>query len=207
MDRVRLGAVSALVVLSLTTVVWLIPPTDAVNAPRGGVALARHLVRLGVIGAGESSDPVSINPIVAWADLLPGDVLVTRAPGSVYGYWSHATVYLGAGEVLGHDLLRGIFVEPLAGFSWYERVLVLRPHASAEQRAAVVEFSRSLVGRPFHLAAHPADPRQWSCAKAAMFAWASAGIAISDGRFWPTPDALAGGSTPIIADLRVERDR
>lgn len=201
MHRVRRIALGIVVMLALLLGLWLLPAAEPDRAPRGGVALARHLLRLGLTGTAPQS-MAGCNPIV-WARLEPGDVLVTRSPGSVYGYWSHATVYLGAGQVLGHDLLRGIFVEDLAGFVSYERVLVLRPSVAASQQAAVVAFSRNLVGRPFHLAAHPRDPRQWSCAKAALAAWASVGVRIGDGRFWPTPDALAAGPAPVVADLRI----
>ncbi len=203
MVRVRRVALGIVLLLALLMGLWLLPAAEADNAPRGGVALARHLLRLGLTGT--APQPMAgYNPIVG-EQLEPGDVLVTRSPGSVYGYWSHATVYLGAGQVLGHDLLRGIFVEDIEGFASYERVLVLRPGVTARQQAAVVAFSRDLVGRPFHLAAHPRDPRQWSCAKAALAAWASVGVSVGDGRFWPTPDALAAGSAPVVADLRINQ--
>lgn len=201
MVRVRRVALGIVLLLGLLMGLWLVPAVDPDHAPRGGMALARHLLRLGLTGTAPQA-MAGCNPIV-WAQVEPGDVVVTRSPGSMYGYWSHATVYLGAGQVLGHDLLRGIFVEDIAGFASYERVLVLRPAATTGQQAAVVAFSRDLIGRPFHLAAHPRDPRQWSCAKAALAAWASVGVRIGDGRFWPTPDALAGGPAPVVADLRI----
>lgn len=179
--------------LILVVVVWLIPGVERNEAPRNGWAMARHLLRAGLSGDGAGTwDPKLRNPVI-WADLLPGDILVARAPGSVYGTWSHAAIALGDGRIIDHGITFGLVEGDLRLYAGYAEVLVLRPDADDAQRAVVVAATRAQIGRPFNLGAHPEDPWQWTCSKAVVAAWAEAGVVVDDGRFWITPDALAAG--------------
>jgi hypothetical protein len=180
------------------------PPDDA---PRGGWACARHFVNYGLFHGFSAGEPSGdrATPIPR-ALIEPGDVILCSNPDhDLYGPWSHATVVLEDGNVLAMDLMQGIDEEPLQDLDYYDRLLILRPRATPEQRRAAAAFARARIGGMFCLTAHPRDPRQWTCAKAAHDAYAAQGIELGDGRFWATPGALAAAadtSSDIIADCR-----
>jgi hypothetical protein len=197
-DRMRWAAVVMIIALLGTSIAWVSSGTvDPETAPTDTFGFVRHFIRLGIAGHGPGGPSTAQPNSLSVADLRLGDVLVCRNPGSVYGHWSHATIYLGDGVVLGQDILAGIFLENATDLEWYDDIRVYRPTADDATRQQVVTFARSLVGKPFHLAAHPRDPRQWSCAKIVIHAWALAQVSLSDDRFWQTPDAIVAGPQPL----------
>ena len=174
---------------------------DVPTAPRDPLQLLRHYLHYGLFAGRGGGEWPQHTLDLATLDLHPGDIVLCRLPGSVHGTWSHVTVYLGDGRVLSHDLQVGLGTEPLVDLRWYERIRVLRP--DQKHGTEVVVAARALIGSPFHLLAHPSDPWQQTCAKAAVDAWAKFGTTITDGRFWPTPDAIAAGPCAVVAELSV----
>lgn len=170
--------------------------------PRDLVGWIRHFVHFGMfVGLGGGRD------VPGWTDipvaaLLPGDLVLCRAPDSVHGTWSHVTIHLGGGEVAWHDLLRGTGGgADVRELGWYARIRVLRPPADDARRAAAVAAARARLGQPFVLLAHPRDPRQGTCAALVADAWRRAGVIVDDGRTWTTPDAIAAAGLPAVLDL------
>jgi len=170
-------------------------------APRDGLTFVRHFIHYGLFkdyAAGipqhRYATPIPIER------LEPGDVVIGGNPGAVYGTWSHATVYLGNGQVLAQDLLAGIGLETVDQLEWYDHVRVLRPRASKEKRAAAAQTARGYIGYTFNLMAHPSDPRQLNCSRCVDAAYRTQGMDLGDGRFWITPDALADTAGEILVD-------
>jgi hypothetical protein len=175
---------------------------DVPTPPADTVGTVRHYLRFGVLGGrgGGWTERTFQDP--ARLDLKPGDVLLCRGAGSVHGFWSHVTIYLGEGRVLAHDIGTGLWVAPLAGLGWYGRIRVLRPEGDGRAAAAA---ATALAGRPFNLITHAGDPWQQTCAKATVDAWAAAGVRIADGRSFLCPDAIADGPSPVAAELGARR--
>lgn len=170
-------------------------------APREALAFARHFIHYGLFeGATAGTPRHPRRESLATALLAPGDIVLCGNPGAVYGGWSHATIVLDDGRVLGQDLLRGIVSEASDGLAWYDHVRVLRPNVPVTVRAAAGRAARASVGAVFNLVAHPGDPWQLSCARCVADAYREQGIDITDGRFWTTPDALADGPGERIID-------
>jgi hypothetical protein len=182
-------------------------PSPADDAPDAAGACARHVLHYGLFAGYSAGDPSGdLATPIPRALIEPGDIILCSNPShGLYGPWSHATIVLSDGDVLAMDLLQGIGREPLNDLDWYDRILVLRPHASPDQRRAAAAFAKTIIGGVFNLGANPRDPRQWTCAKAVCAAYAAQGIAVADGRFWVTPGAIAAAAPAactIIADCR-----
>ncbi len=171
---------------------------DAI-APRGGPAFIRHVVHWGVFRGEESGHPACRWPARLPIDLLePGDIILAHNPHAVYGYWSHATLYLGDGQVLHQDLISGIGTAPVDWLAWYDELEVVRPDASPALRAAAAAWAGRLDGGLFNLLARPDDPCQWTCASSVYEAYQAQGLDVGDGRSWITPDALASGPCRLL---------
>jgi hypothetical protein len=173
----------------------------AVPAPRDGGGFVRHFIHYGLFKgytAGFPERPLALS--IPRERLEPGDVILGGNPGAVYGEWSHATIYLGDGQVLVQDLLRGISIGELDELAWYDHLRIIRPMASATTRAEVAQTARHYVGGLFNLMSHPQDPWQWTCSRCVHDAYLRHGIHVSDGRFWITPDALARSDGAIIVE-------
>ncbi len=174
-------------------------PGKVDSAPRDAVEYLRHYLHFGAF-RGLSAGRFSAHPAVVDArGLQPGDILLGRRADAVHGAWSHATIVLPDGRILAHHLLKGIWIAAAGDFGGYDEIRVLRPRATPEQRAVVAAWAARLDGSEFELIAHPSDRRRFTCSKAARDAWLQVGIDPTDGRFWPTPDALAAGGAPVAA--------
>ncbi len=195
---IRFSAVLLLIAFTvLTGWAWFFPG-DQARPPRDAGEYVRHYLHFGVF-RGLSAGRWSVRPVTVDARALqPGDILLGRRTESVHGAWSHATIVLPEGRILAHHSLKGIWIATPAEFAGYDEVLVLRPKATPEQRAVVAAWAARLDGAEFELIAHPNDRRRFTCSKAARDAWLQVGIDPTDGRFWPTPDALVAGGAPVV---------
>ena len=166
----------------------MVADADPDAPPQGGFAFLVHVVRSGLWQGRASGEWDGTWRAVP--SLQPGDIVLCRNPGSVYGYWSHATIALDERQVLTQDLLRGMGVADAGSLAWYRELRVLRP-GTAEQRRRAASAAAATIGGMFNLCAHPRDPRQWTCARVVREAYARAGVAIGAERTWVTPDSLA----------------
>ena len=169
-------------------------------APRAALGFARHFIAYGLFHGDEAGRPACAWPAAIDAGLLePGDIILGHNPHGVYGYWSHATLYLGQGQVLMQDITLGIATADLGSLTYYDEILITRPAAPAGLRMRAAQWARQLVGGVFNLSAHPRDLTQWTCAKSVWAAYRAQGVAVGDGRFWMTPDSLAADSGTVVA--------
>ncbi len=173
----------------------------AVPAPRDGGAFVRHFIHYGLFRGYAGGSPQAERMVAVPVELLePGDVIVCGNPGAVYGAWSHATIYLGDGEVLSQYLLRGIGIERVEVLAWYDHLRVLRPPVSAATRTAAAMTARTQAGCVFNLMAHPRDPWQLTCSSSVDAAYRAVGVNVTDGRFWVTPESLAVGNGALVVE-------
>ncbi|MFI5306373.1 MAG: hypothetical protein ACHQ53_03410 [Polyangiales bacterium] len=171
---------------------------DATPSP-GDLGVFRHALHhgLGLSPPRQARSPVRIDP----TGLELADVVLASAAGNAYGHFSHATALMADGEVLGHNVLFGIFPMPLTDLEGYDHVRVLRAPLDAPRRREVARFLRTLPGAVFQLGARKGDARQWHCAKAVWAAFRRVGIDLAPDRDFIVPDDIARS-----AALRVVRD-
>ncbi len=163
-------------------------PPDARPAP-GDLGLLRHLAHYAAPWSRRRAQraPVRIDA----RGLLPADVVLASLADSPYGYWSHVTALTGDDQVLGHNVLFGIFAMKLTALVSYDDVRVLRAPLRPDQRARVARFLNGLRGAVFQLGARKGDPYQWTCAKAVWAAYRAVGIDLAPGRSLVVPDDIA----------------
>jgi len=168
--------------------------SDDCRAPAtSGTAFVRRFLHRSLInGWGAGADTGERGTIPSW--LQPGDILLGANPDCAYGSWSHVSIHLGDGMVLGHHLLSGIYRAPDAEFAYYHRLRVVRPRLSPDQRAAAARWAEGLVGEVFCLFVRRDDPRRWTCAKAVWAAYAHGGLDLAPGAELLTPADLAGSA-------------
>jgi len=180
-------------------------PEDPV--PRSAGAFTRHFIAYGLFHGDEAGRSACARPAAIDARLLePGDIIIGHNPHGLYGYWSHATLYLGQDQVLMQDITFGITTADLGSLAYYDEILVKRPAAPAAMRAQAAQWARQLVGGVFNLSAHPRDLSQWTCAKSVWAAYREQGIEVADGRFWMTPDSLVPCSGATVAHTLGSRE-
>lgn len=189
-------------VVLLTALIWAWtydgPDTPA---PKTGGAFIRHFIHYGLFKGYTAGSPRNEqNPLIPLGLLEAGDIIVCGNTRAVYGTWSHATIYLGDGVVLGQDLLSGIRSDHVDTLAMYDQLRILRPRLPASTRAAAARTAARYVGEVFNLMSHPRDPWQWNCSRCVEGAYRSQGVDVSDGRFWITPDALAAGTGDVVVE-------
>jgi len=169
-------------------------------APRAALGFARHFIAYGLFHGYEAGRPACARPAAIDAGRLePGDIIIGHNPHGLYGHWSHATLYLGQGQVLMQDITLGISAADLGSLSYYDEILIMRPAVPAALRAGAAQWARQLAGGVFNLSAHPRDLTQWTCAKSVWAAYHEQGVEVADGRFWMTPDSLVSCSGTVVA--------
>lgn len=185
------GAALSLVILVFVIGVWVRAyDRHADDPPRAGNwGIVQHVLRYGVewSSAGAWQKPVKVDG----RGLLPGDVVLGSMSNGSYGYFTHATAFIGAEEVLGLNISYGIYPVRFTDLRGYKHVRVMRADLSASQRRAVAHYLRRLVGAVFQVTAHKRDPRVWTCAKAVWAAYQSVHIDLVSDRDFLVPDDIA----------------
>lgn len=163
---------------------------QADDAPRAGNwGIVQHVLRYGVewSSAGSSKKPVTVDS----RGLLPGDIVLGSMSNGSYGYFTHATAFIGGEEVLGLNISYGIYPVRFTDLRGYKHIRVMRADLSASRRRVVAQYLRRLVGAVFQVTAHKRDPRVWTCAKAVWAAYQSIHIDLVPDRDFLVPDDIA----------------
>lgn len=124
-------------------------------------------------------------------DLEPGDIVIGGNPGASWGHYTHATLYMGDGQVMETLLRQGVGPGPVSRYNDYTWAGALRVQAPAAVKAAAVAAARQAAGQPFYLLA-PLRSGQWFyCSKVIWWAYHQAGFSLGTGDgFWMVPDRL-----------------
>lgn len=85
--------------------------------------------------------------------LEPGDILLERREWylsniGLPGYWPHAALYVGDGQVI-EAVSEGVILNTLEHSADADAVVVLRPRLDASRRQEAVKRARELLGRPY----------------------------------------------------------
>ena len=85
--------------------------------------------------------------------LQPGDVLVTRKEHSftnyfLPGYWPHAALYIGAGQVI-EALADGVRLRSVESPFSVDALAAIRPRLSADQVQEAIQRAHTHVGKPY----------------------------------------------------------
>lgn len=90
----------------------------------------------------------------------PGDLMLTRNAGGEDinqspGWWNHAAIYAGNGQVVEAQAGKGVIVTPFKEFcNRYPYIMVLRPKGLCCHRLFVItDIAKRSVGRPYNLRA------------------------------------------------------
>lgn len=131
-------------------------------------------------------------------DLLPGDLVLGGNPGTSWGYWTHAAIYVGDGRVMDSLLRFGVHPEPVDRFAAaYARTAVLRVKVPQAVRDRAVRVARSLEGRPFNLLSPRGSTGWFYCTQVAWHAYKEAGVDLDpEGGFWVVPDRFL--ESPLV---------
>lgn len=183
MDGIRRGLRIGLVLLALLLVF------NIVTIRPGTVATFRVLaanVLQGNVGTGMWNGVQ--NPL-DFSQLEPGDIILGHNPGCTWGYYTHATLYLGNGQVMETLLTTGAATASVEHYHDYTGAAILRVNLPKDVKERAVQAALSLRGRPFLLLA-PRQTSDWFyCTKAVWWAYKQAGYDLDpDGSFWVVPD-------------------
>lgn len=176
---IRWGGV-ALVVLLVYTVLTLQPGTARLWS------VVWQQARAGAIGTGDwSGEPNGMDFSLA----EPGDIILGRNPGSSWGHWTTAALYVGDGIVIDSWLMAGTVTVPVSKYRNYTEGAILRLDLSEQVKAEAVAHARAALGRPFYILA-PRQHDNWMyCMKIPWWAYHRAGVDIDpEGGFWVVPD-------------------
>lgn len=139
------------------------------------------------------------------AKLEPGDIILGHNPATSWGYWTHASLYVGDGLVVETLLRRGVHLQPVTRFTYaYQGAAILRPKAPPTVKARAVAIARAQLGKPYNLLSGRDVDRWFYCVRLAWYAYQQAGLDLDPaGGFWVTPDNLAAyPQAALILDPR-----
>lgn len=124
------------------------------------------------------------------AGLEPGDIVLGGNPGTSWGHWTHAALYVGDGLVADTLLRHGVHLQPVERFARaYQQAGVLKVHLPAEVKARAVRYALAAVGKPFNLLSGRRSGNWFYCTKLAWFAYHQAGYDLDPlGGHWVVPD-------------------
>lgn len=123
------------------------------------------------------------------SQLEPGDIILGHNPGCSWGYYTHATLYLGDGQVMETLLTTGVQPISINRYRDYTSAAVLSVNLPREVKEQAVRNARSLQGRPFLLLAPRGESGWFYCTKAVWWAYKQAGYDLDPlGGYWVVPD-------------------
>jgi len=139
--------------------------------------------------------------MISFHDLEPGDILLGGYPGCAYGRFSHASIYVGEGQVIEGYVDLGITQQPVEHFWTYSEICLLKVKADPAQKQAAVDYARSHLGELFYPVAFRPGERIWNCTKIIWEAYGQQGINLeSNGDIWIAPDDFYG--SPWVQVIR-----
>lgn len=122
--------------------------------------------------------------------LEPGDIVLGGNPGTSWGQWTHAALYVGGGQVVDTLLRRGVHLAPVERFAGaYQRAAVLKVLLPRPVKEEAVRHALATLGRPFNLLAGRQADGWFYCTKVAWYAYWRAGYDLDPaGGYWVVPD-------------------
>ncbi|HYF91615.1 MAG TPA: YiiX/YebB-like N1pC/P60 family cysteine hydrolase [Symbiobacteriaceae bacterium] len=137
-----------------------------------------------------------------FSQLEPGDIVLGGNTGSSWGYWTHAALYIGNGQVMETFLQPGTKPEPVTRYNeYYSHAGALRVKLPPEVKQRAVERALALEGRPWYLLASRSSEELWYCSKIVWWVYAQEGYDMDpDGPYWIVPDRIA--RSPLVEQIQ-----
>ncbi|HAG08342.1 MAG TPA: hypothetical protein DCK87_02060 [Desulfotomaculum sp.] len=124
--------------------------------------------------------------------LQPGDILLGGNPGSSYGFFTHAGLYVGNNQVVDMYISTGVYLAEVKTYqNYYDRAAILRVKARPGQKKAAVDYALTQIGKPFFILAPKEEDRLWYCSKLLWRAYLDQGIDLDAlNSYWVLPDSF-----------------
>lgn len=121
----------------------------------------------------------------------PGDILLGGKPGTGWGHFSHAALYLGDGYILQGFVDWGVTLGKAQRYHEYDWACILRVKVSPEGKFKAINYALEQRSKAFHILALKPGERYWNCTKIVWAAYKKAGVNLdSKNDLWITPDAI-----------------
>lgn len=136
-----------------------------------------------------------------FSQLEPGDIVLGGNTGSSWGYWTHAALYLGDGQVMETFLQTGVTPGPVDRYNqYYSHAGALRVKLPTDVKARAVAAARSMQGMPFYLLGSRDSTSLFYCSKIVWYVYAQQGYDLDpDGPYWIVPDRIA--QSPLVEPI------
>lgn len=149
--------------------------------------LSRQLIQ-GHLNGQHKGMPASVDFQVA----QPGDIILCHNPYGAYGYWTHAVLYVGHGQVVdSNDFARGTILQDVSHYREYDEVLLLRPDVSTKLREEAARVARAQIGTPYDPFGSLRDTHSLYCSKLIWQDYLKLGVPLCEETAWVLPDQLA----------------
>jgi hypothetical protein len=123
-----------------------------------------------------------------FSQLEPGDIIIAGNPGASWCEYTHATLYLGDGQVAETVLRQGVNLGAVERYRDYTWAGALRVDAPPEVKAKAVAAAKSRLGQQFYLLAPRSSGDWFYCTKLVWWAYKQAGVDLDPaGGFWIVP--------------------
>ncbi len=176
----------------------LITNYAVVTSPQGAASIYLKSALSGNIGYG---NPQKAHNSISFAGLEPGDIILGAYPDCAYGYYSHAALYIGAGEIIEGYADLGITVRSIEHFREYPKICLLRVEADQAVKLAAVDYARLQVNELFYPVAFKSGERAWNCSKIMWKAYQRQGLDFDNTRdLWVPPDVFY--NSPHVTVIR-----
>lgn len=137
----------------------------------------------------------------AAAGLEPGDIVLGHNPGSSWGHWTHAALYVGDGLVVDTLLRHGVYLDRVERFAYaYQASGVLKVQLPPAVKQRAVDEAMAVLGRPFNLLSGRHQDGWFYCTQVVWYAYQRAGVDLDPaGGYWVVPDRfLDSGHVTLV---------
>jgi hypothetical protein len=135
--------------------------------------------------------PLDYKNDISFAGLEPGDIILGAYPDCAYGYYSHAAIYLGAGQIIEGYADLGIVRQSIEHFREYPQICLLRVEAEPAVKQAAVSYVTRQLGDLFYPVAFKSGQNTWNCTKIMWKAYQLQGLDFDENNdLWVPPDSI-----------------
>lgn len=169
-----------------------------IMAPGGATSIYINSALAGNVGYG---NPQRVHNNISFEDLEPGDIILGAYPNCAYGHYSHAALYVGAGQIIEGYADLGITQQPIEHFREYPKICLLRVEADPALKQAAVDYATRQLGEVFYPVAFKSGDNSWNCSKIMWKAYALQGLDFDENHdLWVPPDSFY--NSPHITIIR-----
>ncbi len=171
---------------------------EIITSAHGATSTYINSARSGNIGYG---NPQQAHNSISFEGLEPGDIILGAYPDCAYGYYSHAAMYVGSGQIIEGYADLGITLQPVDHFREYPQICILRVEADKALKQAAVDYALRQLDEVFYPVAFKSGDRSWNCSKIMWKAYQTQGLDFdTTGDLWVPPDIFY--HSPYVSVIR-----